>query len=176
MINVIEKYGIKLLPVESSDASFIISIRTDKRKSRFISATDENVDSQVSWINQYKTREKLNMEYYFIGVDEENEKFGTYRIYNINDNNAEIGSWVTRPGYKKAQNAIKLDIIIKEFVFEQLGFEQLNFRVNKSNSSVLRYHKMFGPSILQESEEEIFFLLRKDEFYRNRKVLFKNIK
>lgn len=170
----IEKYGIKLVPVVPSDASFIIDLRTDIKKSRFISSTDADLQQQIDWINGYKERESKGEEYYFIGIDENSERFATYRIYNIKHGQAEIGSWVTKPGYSKAQNSIKMDIIMKEFVFEVLGFSKLNFEVRRENTSVVRYHKMFAPTILKETDNDIFFLLSKENFYSNRNKFLRN--
>lgn len=172
----IDKYGIKLVTVTPADAAFIIEARTDPKKSRFISSTNINLESQINWINEYKKRESRGEEYYFIGIDESGERFGTYRIYNIMNGVPVIGSWVTKPGYSKAQNSIKMDIIMKEFVFEVLKFSALNFDVRINNKSVVRYHKMFGPTIVQETEIDIFFLLQKEDFYMNRNKFFKNIK
>jgi RimJ/RimL family protein N-acetyltransferase len=170
------KYGVKMRFVEPTDALFIIDIRTDEKKKKYISATDISVEKQIQWINGYKLREQDRKEYYFIAVDEEGENFATYRVYNIENNTAEIGSWVTKPGYKKTENSIKVDIIMKEFVFEELGFDILNFEVRKENKSVLRYHKMFGPEVVKETEQDIFFVLNREEFFKNRNRLFKNIK
>lgn len=172
----IDKYGIKLVAVELSDAQFIIEARTDPKKSRFISATDTDLDSQINWINEYKKRESKGEEFYFIGIDESGERFGTYRIYNIKSGVPVIGSWVTKPAYNKALNSIKMDIIIKEFVFEELKFSVLNFDVRTNNKSVLKYHKMFAPTVVHETELDIFFLLKKEDFYVNRDKFFKNIK
>lgn len=172
----IEKYGIKLVPVEPSDASFIIDLRTDTKKSRFISSTNTDLQQQINWINDYKERESKGDEYYFIGIDENLEKFATYRIYNIKSDQAEIGSWVTKPGYSKAQNSIKMDIIVKEFVFEVLGFSKLNFQVRRENGSVVRYHNMFDPTILKETDKDFFFMLSKENFYKNRNKFLKNYK
>ncbi len=100
----IEKYGIKLQSVDIDDAEFIILIRTDTRKSRYISSTVSDVDLQIQWIKDYKQREAQNKEYYFIAIDENDEKFATYRVYNIEDDICEIGSWVSKPGYENANN------------------------------------------------------------------------
>ncbi|MGE8377012.1 MAG: GNAT family N-acetyltransferase [Sphingobacterium sp.] len=172
----IDKYGIKLVSVEAFDAEFIIEARTDPKRSRFISATDTDIDNQIKWINEYKKRESRGEEYYFIGIDESGERFGTYRIYNIKSGVPVIGSWVTKPGYNKALNSIKMDIIMKEFVFEVLNFSALNFDVRINNKSVLRYHRMFAPTVVHETELDIFFLLEKEDFYINRDKFFRKIK
>ncbi|MDR2229241.1 GNAT family N-acetyltransferase [Elizabethkingia ursingii] len=175
-MEIIEKYGIKLMPVEIEDARLIIDMRTDDRKSRYISHTNSDIEEQIKWINSYKKRELERKEYYFIAVDDQDNKFSTYRIYNIEEDTAEIGSWVTKPGYKYPQNSIKVDLIMKEFVFEVLGFNQLKFEVRRKNTSVLKYHKIFNPLVVRETEEDVFFSLEKENYYKIRNSLFKNIK
>lgn len=168
-----QKYGIQLKPVEESDAEFIIELRTNDQKSRFISATNPDVIQQKGWIKNYKTREKKGEEFYFIALDENNEKFATYRIYNFQKNSVEIGSFVSKPNYDKSINIVKLDILIKEYVFEKLKFEILNFEVRKLNLSVVRYHKKFHPTIIKEDDLNYYFSLNKEEFERGKQDFIK---
>ena len=172
----IEKYGIKLQSVDVDDAEFIILIRTDTRKSRYISSTGADIDLQIQWIKDYKEREAQNKEYYFIAIDENDEKFATYRVYNIEDDICEIGSWVSKPGYENANNSIKVDLIMKEFVFETLKYSKLRFEVNKANKSVVKYHKLFNPTLISESENNNYFILEKENFEIRRNKIFSNIK
>ena len=53
-----KKYDIELSLVTEEDAQFILDLRTDASKSRFISKTDYNIDVQKNWIKEYKKREK----------------------------------------------------------------------------------------------------------------------
>lgn len=172
----IKKYNIILKPVEEEDAEFIIKLRTDDKKSRFISKTNDDIELQKEWIRSYKKREAVKEEFYFIAVDNNEEKFATYRIYDIGDDICEIGSWVSKPGYSNVNNSLKVDIIIKEFVFETLGYNQLKFVVNKENMSVLKYHKLFHPNIIGESDHDYYFVLEKENFVKRRNLIFKNIK
>lgn len=172
----IEKYGIKLNSVEIEDAEFIIILRTDNKKSRYISSTGSDIDLQKKWIKDYKQREAQNKEYYFIAIDENGEKFATYRVYNIEDDICEIGSWVSKPGYQNANNSIKVDLIMKEFVFEILKYSKVRFEVNKANTSVIKYHKLFNPVLVSESEDNNYFILEKENFESRRNKIFSNIK
>lgn len=173
---VIKKYNIILQPVEENDAEFIISLRTDPKKSRFISVTQNDVDKQKDWIRAYKIKEENEAEFYFIATDENNVKFATYRLYNIEDDICEIGSWVSKPDYDNAINSIKVDIIMKEFVFDNLGYDQLRFEVNKNNFSVVKYHKLFSPKLVGEDDKNYYFVLDKQSFKAKRSQVFKNIK
>lgn len=163
-MKVLSNYNIKLRLVEETDSSFIIALRTDSLKSRFISPTDLDIEKQKAWIREYKEREKKGNEFYFVAVDQDNIEFATYRIYNKSENSIEIGSFVSKPLYNKPINVIKVDIILKEFVFSSLGYNQLNFEVRKENKSVINYHKKFNPDLIDEDELNYYFTLSKDSF------------
>lgn len=175
-MNSIDKYGIVLRPIKVEDAQFIVDIRNDENKNKYISKTSNDVEQQIIWIEKYKVRENEGKEFYFIAVDKEGVSFSTYRVYDITNDAVEIGSWVSKPGYSAGMNSIKVDLIMKEFVFENLGFLKLNFTVNKQNTNVLKYHKIFQPTILSEDEENYYFELTKENYYLNRNKFFKNIK
>lgn len=170
----IKKYGIKLRLVEETDAAFILKLRKDKDRSRYISATDPDVEKQEIWIRKYKAREAEGLEYYFIAEDEFGVPFATYRVYDITDDSAIIGSWVSIPGYTNASNSIKVDIMVKEFVFSTLKFNKILFDVRRNNKSVLRYHKMYNPSVIRETDNDIFFELTRENFFQRSFLLFKN--
>lgn len=163
-MKVLSNYNVKLRLVEETDSSFIISLRTDSLKSRFISPTDLDIEKQKAWIREYKEREKKGNEFYFVAIDQDNIEFATYRIYNKSENSIEIGSFVSKPLYNKPINVIKVDIILKEFVFSSLGYNQLNFEVRKENKSVINYHKKFNPDLIDEDELNYYFTLSKDSF------------
>lgn len=160
----LNKYNIKLRLVEETDADFIIKLRSDESKARFISKTDSDVNKQKLWIKEYKIREKNKQEFYFIAIDENNNAFATYRVYNIKEDTAEIGSFVSKPDYDIPINVIKVDVIIKSFVFSTLGFDQLNFEVRKNNKSVVNYHSKFKPTLVNEDELNYYYILEKELF------------
>lgn len=170
----INKFNIKLRLVEEKDADFIIKIRTDTAKSRFISGTDSDVEKQKIWIREYKNREKNGDEFYFIAIDENNIEFATYRIYNKEQNAIEIGSFVSKPLYDNPINVIKVDVILKSFVFEELGFSYLKFEVRKENKSVVNYHKKFKPTLINEDALNYYFILEKETFLTN-KIKFEKL-
>nr|WP_314494023.1 GNAT family N-acetyltransferase [uncultured Chryseobacterium sp.] len=172
---IIEKYSIKLKTVEEEDAELILDLLTDAHTSEFLSSTANDLELQKEWIKAYKHREKNGKEYYFSAIDEKNEKFATYRVYNLKKDICEIGSWVSKPGYSNATNYIKVYILVKDFVFRHLNYHQFTFVVHKENLSVVKYHKMFWPEILKETEEISTSFYQK-KFIENRNRIFKNIK
>jgi hypothetical protein len=56
-------------------------------------------------------RELKGEEYYFIAIDENNEEFATYRLYNKTKESIEIGSFVSN------QNMIILSMSLKWIYF-----------------------------------------------------------
>ncbi len=167
-MNTINKYNIKLRLVEENDAEFILELRTDSSKSRFISQTAFDVEKQKEWIQNYKEREVSGDEFYFIASDTNNVDFATYRIYNKKDDTIEIGSFISKPLYNNPINIIRLDIFIKEYVFTVLGFQKLNFEIRKDNKSVVNYHKKFEPIVVNEDELNYYFILEKEAFFSNK--------
>lgn len=165
----IHKFNIKLRLVEESDSEFIIDIRTDSTKSKFISPTHSDIEEQKKWIREYKQREKVEDEFYFVAIDENDVKFATYRLYNKNNDSIEVGSFVSKPFYKIALNVIKVDVILKTYVFEVLGFKTLNFEVRKKNKSVISYHNKFKPLLIKEDELNYYYKLDKNSFFENKK-------
>ena len=171
---IIEKYGLFLKFVDEDDADFILKLRTNKEKSKYISLTNNDLESQKEWIRRYKDREKSGLEYYFIAYDENKEAFATYRLYNKTNKTIEIGSFITKQNYLNPINAIKLDILMKEFVYETLNFDQLNFEVMKMNVSVVKYHNEYKPLLIREDEKYYFFVQDRETFNLNKRKFKKS--
>lgn len=62
----LERYGVKVRLVTEQDVSFILSLRTDKRLSRYLHKTDNDLVKQLEWMKAYKERERKGEDYYFI--------------------------------------------------------------------------------------------------------------
>ena len=78
----ITKYGVHCRLVNENDASFIVKLRSDEKRSRYIHSTDNDVESQKQWIRDYKIREANGVEYYFI-YEADGVPFGVNRIYDM---------------------------------------------------------------------------------------------
>lgn len=170
----IEKYGIKARFVKESDAEFIVDIRTDESLSKYIHATDNNLQKQMDWIRAYKVREAEGREYYFIFYVGDTP-YGVERIYNIKDDSYEHGSLV----FKKESPfgaSIKADIITREIGFEVLGKNLNLFDVSKGNNGVISYHLRYKPDVIGEDEESFHYSLSRENFERYKSVYMKLFK
>ena len=76
--------NINLRFVEITDASFIVSLRSDLRYNKYLSFVDDDVKKQEDWILKYKEREANKQEYYFIiQLNKDNTQIGTVRVYDF---------------------------------------------------------------------------------------------
>lgn len=164
----IDKYGITLRLVEEEDAAFIVALRTDEKLSRFLSLTSNDVEAQKEWIRKYKIREQQGQEYYFVAMYQ-GQVYGTTRIYNIEPNCFEVGSWLFSNNTPSGVS-ILADIIAREYAFEKLNTDICKFEVRKNNLSVVKYHKGYKPTLVRETDQDYFFTLERKTFetYKNK--------
>ena len=98
----LEKYGLKVRLVNENDAEFILSLRSDLNRTKYMMPLDGEIESQRRWIQDYKKREKEGLDYYFIYSDNEGKRIGLNRLSHI-DYNAKSGkasSWIAIEGLK----------------------------------------------------------------------------
>ncbi len=170
----IKKYGLEARLVKEEDAAFIIKLRTDPTLSRFIHATDLDLQKQIDWIRSYKEREKVGLEYYFIfSID--GITYGLERIYDIQNNSFTHGSLVFDANSPFGAS-IKADIITREIGFNTLDKECNFFDVSKGNSGVISYHQRFKPVTISEDEESYHYSLSRDNFEKYKSIYMKLFK
>lgn len=153
---------VKLRCVRIEDASFILSLRCDAKKTRFLHHTEYNVDKQVAYI---KSRLALDNEWYFIIEDLVGNSIGTYRVYDLREDSFSIGSWLLVVGASSEQ-AMESDYFARMFGFEHLGFEKCHFDVSRGNNKVLRYHLLMGAKISRETADNFVLECTKDSYCR----------
>lgn len=167
----ISKYGLHCRLVNEDDAAFIIRLRSDEKRGRFIHATDDSVEVQRDWIKSYKKREAEGKEYYFI-YDIDGVPFGVNRIYDVHDNFCTEGSWVCLP-LEDSSKSIASALIIRDLIFEYFEFEYDLFNVSVGNNKVKKFHKICGATIISETPEEYSFKLRREDYLTNREWFLK---
>jgi hypothetical protein len=163
-----QKYNLNVRFVVEDDAPFILKMRNNKMLSRYLSSTDDDISKQINWISEYKKREKLGIEYYFIYELENGIKIGVNRIYNILDDSFELGSWLFEEYGENVFHPIYADIIAKEFGFDNLFLKNCYFDVRNNNLKVMKYHKIFNPIIIKQDEINTYFHLKNNTFFNNK--------
>ncbi|PKH22570.1 GNAT family N-acetyltransferase [Enterobacterales bacterium CwR94] len=156
--------NISLRNVSTEDAEFIISLRTEGQKGRFISATSSDISAQIKWIDSYLTG---SGQAYFIIEDKFSNKLGTIRMYDQNEDSFCWGSWVIKDG-APPQTAIESAMMLYTYALK-LGFNRAHFDVRKENLSVRRFHERFGAIMIKENDLDVFYEITKTSILNSMK-------
>ena len=169
--------SINLRDIEILDAEFVLKLRTDNEKSRFLHKTENDLTAQIEYIKRYKNKKQ---EWYFIIEGKDGERLGTVRIYDVIDNDDFCwGSWIIKDG-ASVNVAMESALLLYHFAFYVLGFSKAHFDVRKQNRSVRAFHeRLFGAKITGESEDDVFYELFREDYEkvneRYGRILFNNI-
>lgn len=144
----------------SADAAFILSLRTDEHKSRYLSHTAPELEKQTAWLERYKT---TNDEAYFIIESKEGESLGTVRLYDAKDDSFCWGSWILKDGAPLTA-AIESALMVYDYALEHLGFNASHFDVRKGNERVWRFHERFGALRTGETEKDYLYSIDRAQF------------
>ncbi|PRD68508.1 N-acetyltransferase [Malikia spinosa] len=133
-----------------ADAAFILSLRTDPKKSRHLSQVSDDLGEQVAWISSYENRDT---EAYFIIEDFHGVPLGTVRMYDARGESFCWGSWILLEGVVSSA-AIESALMVYAYALESLGFRCAHFQVRKDNERVWKFHERFGAERTAENEVE----------------------
>ena len=146
--------------VTVDDAEFIIGLRTDPEKSKYLSVTSSDNDKQRNFIAGYLNSQ---VDYYFIIADRNKKSIGTIRIYDIRDDSFCWGSWILSKD-APSNAAIESALLIYDFAFFSLHYPKAHFDVRKDNQRVVDFHKRFGASIVSEDDSNFYFQYDRDAY------------
>ena len=166
----IGKY-VTLREVTVDDAEFILSLRCDENKSKFLHKTEYNLENQIAYIKKYF---EIPDEWYFIIENKECEKIGTYRIYDVQGDSFCIGRWLMIDGVSPAES-FESDWLLRMYGFDVLGFKKIHFDVRKGNKKVIAFHKMVGARITGETELDWLWEITRDEYVNKAEMLLKTM-
>lgn len=149
--------------VEVDDAEFILDLRLDQTKNRYISKVENDLNKQVDWIKEYKKREKQEKEFYFIIENNKNERYGVLRLYDFVGDSFCWGSWILRensPSYMAIESAL----LVYEFAFYELKFKKSHFDVRIDNEKVVAFHTRLGAEVTGSDELNYYFNYTKEKY------------
>ena len=136
------------------DAEFILGLRTDPVKSRFLTTTSAALADQTAWLESYENK---SGQVYFI-IEYEGKKIGTVRLYDQQANSFCWGSWILiddRPSHAAMESAL----MVYSYAIDNLGFTAAHFDVRKGNEKVWKFHERFGAERVSESDLDYFYSL-----------------
>lgn len=175
----LKRYGLDVRLVDIEDAEFILKLRTDPIKGRYIGKTDDTLTSQINWIKSYKERERVGEDYYFMYSFQGNPA-GVNRIYNIRGTQFIHGSWVFSndvPPFCSLAAAI----IAREIAYEDLDLllEEDTSGIHQDNKNVLEISRILGVEFtgVRKSNDGDFLTgrLTKEAFEKNKNKILRII-
>ena len=125
---------------EVADAEFILSLRSDSKKSRYLSQTSSEFSQQVAWLNNYTGKTD---QAYFIIETKQSVPLGAVRLYDAKSNSFCWGSWILKDGAPQSA-AIESALMVYSYAIDHLGFQSAHFDVRMGNENVWRFHERFG--------------------------------
>ena len=152
---------------DETDASFILSLRTNPSKNKYLSYTENDLKKQIIWLQEYKRREENGEELYYI-VSENNIPVGTIRIYNIKENECTYGSWLFSSVTHQLTPIIS-EISIYEIAYNVLKKNKVLFDVMKANKNVVNYHRIKRINLINEDENNYYFSMSKEDWEISKK-------
>jgi RimJ/RimL family protein N-acetyltransferase len=155
--------NIRLRLVVKQDAPFVVALRSDIDKARYLSRSQCSVEAQEAWIEAYKSREADGDEYYFVIEALDGESLGVVRMYDFIGDSFCWGSWIIKSEAPLC-TGIESALSIYEIAFYQLGFLRVHFDVRKENERVVRFHTRFGAEIVNETELDYYFQYDKEMY------------
>lgn len=136
------------------DACFILSLRTDAEKSRYLSAVSSDLADQQTWLARYA---QADDQAYFI-IEHQDAPIGTVRLYDPQGLSFCWGSWILKSG-RPSHAAMESALMVYAYAVDHLGFRAAHFDVRKGNERVWQFHERFGARRVAESELDYDYML-----------------
>lgn len=161
----LKKYGLKARLVNEDDASFILSLRANPNRTRYMITLDNNIECQIKWIKEYKKREQEGLDYYFIYYNDKEEPIGLNRVSHVDfkTKTAKISSLIVVKGLK--YEVLKMMIIRFELAFDSLGISTVWGDVHKENTRAIKILELFGFKFKDNGTDYLDVFLEKNDFF-----------
>ena len=119
---------IVLRDIEEGDAQFVVDLRTDPLKSRYISATSSDVQAQIDWIRSYQSKTD---QAYFIACDRDGGRLGCVRLYDPIGSSFSWGSWLMLSGLSPF---IAMESALLVYAYARhLGFDEARLEIGRAH-------------------------------------------
>jgi RimJ/RimL family protein N-acetyltransferase len=134
-----EGHRFRIRPIRSEDAAFVLSLRNDPQRARFLGPTSDRVEDQVAWLNTYFDRPD---DWYWIVEDgRTGAPEGTIGLYARQGPRAEWGRWILREG---SVAAVESALLVYRFAFDELALDEVFCRTIEENLAVVSFHESCG--------------------------------
>lgn len=166
---------VTLKSIDFDDAEFTYNLRQDAEKNRFVHKITGGAEQQRVWIREQRQREG---DYFFVAFRKNGERIGTYGIYDVQDNTADVGrvfsvgnqiefTEMTVLAHDFAFEMLKLDSVYSDILEENLPALGGNIRIG-GVEEYRRYDSEFNMDMIHT-------IIYKEAYYRERPKLIKLI-
>ena len=130
-------HAYRLRPIGDADAQFVVDLRTDPARARFLHPTSSRLQDQLDWLAAYY--ERTNDFYFLVERRDTGTPEGLVAIYDIDwgAKRGEWGRWILRPG---SFAAIESAWLIYRCGFELLRLDEIYSRTAATNVKVVSFH------------------------------------
>lgn len=137
------KYGLHVRLVQVEDAAFILSLRADPERTKYMLTLDADVTKQQQWILAYKKRERAGEDYYLLYSDENNQPIGVNRIQKIDfkTQTCTISSTIKKKG--GVTTAAAMFLINRFIVYDLLYLKETYAEYHIDNLKNRKYLEFF---------------------------------
>ena len=173
----LELGAVSIRPAEINDSEFILKLRTDPERSKFLGTFDVTLEQQKNWMTKYFDDPS---DYYFI-IEFNSRPVGTVGLYNIRigegNTDAEWGRWVVCPDVHIGTVEA---FLIMSFAFDVLKIKFLYWQTVAENIAVVKFHDFYAKQIPKRNSnvlingihpEMVFHGMSADEWCVGRKKL-----
>lgn len=135
----VERFGVRLRPVNLADAGLIVRLRNSPHALAFIGDSAQTVPEQETWLERHFQQPD---DYCFIiETAQDGRGVGMLGIYGIAGDTGEWGRWVIEPGVPAAAASAWL---VLQVCFETLGLQTVRGLIVETNKEVLSFHERIG--------------------------------
>ena len=161
-----------LLAAQESHAPFILDLRNQERKRRFLSGVSRTLTDQIAWMQQ---RSHLLDDAYFVVTETKNPSIplGSIRLHDViaEKNSIRVSSWVMVDGVvpRKSLEALALAI---EYIMKS-GYSVCHFEVHKKSLSASKLYIKLGTQVVGQTEHTFLLSCAPALFLNNMAKVFK---
>lgn len=165
----IDGIQLSLRLVQPEDAAYIYGLRTDPTYNCHLSAVTGTVEDQRDWIKDYKAREAVGSEYYFVIERKDGVRCGVVRLYDITDDQFTWGSWILDHN-KPRKAALESALLSFGVGFNTLELDVANIDVRTKNTHAEAFYRRLGMTETYRTEQDIFFVYSRAQFEASKDI------
>jgi RimJ/RimL family protein N-acetyltransferase len=135
------RYGVRLRPIDLEDAAFVVALRTNVARARFLHPIPPDIAAQERWLTTYFDRRG---DYYFVAEREsDHRREGLISVYDLDEKThaAEWGRWIFRPD---SSASIAAAVQLFDLAFHVIGLDRLLARTVAEHEALIRFHDSTG--------------------------------